>query len=136
MFFEIGVLKIFPMFLGKYLCWSLFSIKLKALRPEILLKDSNTMFFCDYRKMFKNPFFKSMRVTLENQLTLARFNIILKGYWNIFLNQTNQNSSRTALESPKQFLMVGVCYSCFRLVLFRKPQRNHPWRIPAIYSIL
>ena len=46
MFFKIGVLKIFANFTGKHLCWSLFLIKLQALKPANLLKrDSNTGVF-------------------------------------------------------------------------------------------
>ena len=45
---------------GKYLCWSLFLIKLQALRPPFLLKRySNTGgFFFQISKIFKNTFFK------------------------------------------------------------------------------
>ena len=43
MFFKIVVLKNFAKFTRKHLCWSLFSIKLQALRPATLLKrDSDT----------------------------------------------------------------------------------------------
>ena len=46
MFFKIEVLKNFANFTGKHLCWSLFLIKLQALRPPFLLKrDSNTGVF-------------------------------------------------------------------------------------------
>ena len=41
-----GLLKNFTIFIGKHLCWSLFLIKLQALRPVTLLKeDSNTGVF-------------------------------------------------------------------------------------------
>ena len=41
-----GVLKNFVIFTGKHLCWSLFLIKLQALRPAALLtRDSNTGVF-------------------------------------------------------------------------------------------
>ena len=40
---KIDVLKNFPNFTGKHLCWSLFLIKLQALKPATpLKKDSNT----------------------------------------------------------------------------------------------
>ena len=46
MFIKIGVLRNFPIFRGKYLCWSLFLIKLQAFRLAILFKrDSNTCVF-------------------------------------------------------------------------------------------
>ena len=37
MFFKISVLKNFAIFTGNHLCWSLFLIKLQALRPAFLL---------------------------------------------------------------------------------------------------
>ena len=46
MFFEIGILKNFPILTGKHLCWSLFLIMLQVCRPAALLKtDSNTDVF-------------------------------------------------------------------------------------------
>ena len=43
MFLKMSVLKNFPIFTGKHLCWSLFLIKLQAWRPATILKrDSNT----------------------------------------------------------------------------------------------
>ena len=51
MFFKIVLLKNFPIFTGKHLCWSLFLIKLKMWRPVTLLKrDSIKVFsreFCE-----------------------------------------------------------------------------------------
>ena len=53
---KIGVLKNFAMFTGKYLCWSLFLIKLQ--RPATVLKETSTqVFFCKYCEIFKNSFF-------------------------------------------------------------------------------
>ena len=50
MFFKIGVLRNFPIFTGKHLCWgSLFN---KG------LKDTSTqVFFCDYCEIFTKIFF-------------------------------------------------------------------------------
>ena len=42
-FYKIGLLKVFGIFTGKHLCWSLFLVKLLAFRPGTLLRrDSNT----------------------------------------------------------------------------------------------
>ena len=49
MFFKIGVLKNFANFSLKYLCWSLFLIKLK--------RDSNEIVFCEICKIFKSTFY-------------------------------------------------------------------------------
>ena len=47
------VFKNFANFTGKYLCGSLFLIKLQALRPATLLKrDSNTGFFFETCEIF------------------------------------------------------------------------------------
>ena len=46
MFYKKAALKNFAIFTGNHLCWSLFLIKLKALRPATLLKrDSNAGVF-------------------------------------------------------------------------------------------
>ena len=59
MFFKISVLKRFANFTGKHLCWSLFLIKLQALRPATLLKkDSNTGVYLWNLRIFNNTFFK------------------------------------------------------------------------------
>ena len=58
MFFKIGILKNFPIFAGKHLCWSLILIKLQVLSPTTLLKkDSNAGVFCEICKILKNAFF-------------------------------------------------------------------------------
>ena len=41
-FFKIGALKIFAIFIGKHLCWSLFLIKLKAFRPATLSRRNSS----------------------------------------------------------------------------------------------
>ena len=46
MFFKIGVLRNFPKFTGKHVCWNLFLIKLLTLEPATLFKrDFNTDVF-------------------------------------------------------------------------------------------
>ena len=59
-------LKIFSIFTEKYLCLSLFLIKLGTFRYATLLKrDSNAGVFCEYCKIFKKAYFE------ENLLTAA-----------------------------------------------------------------
>ena len=41
MFLKIGVLKKFAIFTGKYLCWSLFLVKLLFFRPANLFKSDS-----------------------------------------------------------------------------------------------
>ena len=56
-FIKISVLKNFPIFTGKHLCWSLFLKNLHVLKSTSLLTgDSNTGVF-EYCKIFKNSFF-------------------------------------------------------------------------------
>ena len=58
MFFQIAVLRNFAELSRKCLCWSLYLIKLKAWRPEFLLKKTPTQVFsCEYFEIFKNCFF-------------------------------------------------------------------------------
>ena len=57
-FFKIGVIKNFSNFTGKYLCWSIFLIKLQTWRPAALLRrGSNTGVFLEIDEIFKNTFF-------------------------------------------------------------------------------
>ena len=62
MFFKTGVIRNFAIFTRKHLCWSLFLIKLQALRPATLFqprpkRDFNTGDFCENCEIFKNSFF-------------------------------------------------------------------------------
>ena len=46
MFFKIGVLKPFVIFLGKHVCWTLFLIKFEGLKAcNFIKRDSNTGVF-------------------------------------------------------------------------------------------
>ena len=53
MSFKIGVLKNFAVFTRKFLCWSLFLIKLQARRPAFLLKKRHQQ----YCEIIENSFF-------------------------------------------------------------------------------
>ena len=61
MFFKIDVLENSANFTGKHLCWSLFVIKLQAIRPTTLLKrDSNTGdILWDLQKFLEYPLLKN-----------------------------------------------------------------------------
>ena len=77
-FFKKGVLKNFANFTGKYLCWSLFLIKLQAWKHGTLLKrDSNTdVFLWNLRNFLKNLFYKTPRVVASgNGKTFHRLSI-------------------------------------------------------------
>ena len=53
-----AVFKDFAIFTGKRLCWTLFLIKLKALRPAALSKGTPTQaFFCEYWDILQNTYF-------------------------------------------------------------------------------
>ena len=62
---EKAVLKNFTIFTGKHLCWSLLLRHLRASRPATFLKrDSDTVFSCEYCKIFKNTYFdENLRTT-------------------------------------------------------------------------
>ena len=55
MCFKIGVVKNITNLIGKNLCWSLFLIKLQALRPATLL--TTQVFRYEIYEIFKNTFF-------------------------------------------------------------------------------
>ena len=52
-----AILKNFAIFTGNRPCWSLFSIKLQALKPATLLNS------CEYCKNFKNTYFEEQMRT-------------------------------------------------------------------------
>ena len=57
-FFKIGALKIFAIFIGEHLCWSLFLIKLKAFRPATLSRrNSNKGIFLWIVRSFQEQLF-------------------------------------------------------------------------------
>ena len=62
------VLKLFANFTGKHLCWNLFLIKLKVLRPlPILKRDSNTGVFYEISKISEKIFFEEhLRTTASD----------------------------------------------------------------------
>ena len=65
-FFKIGVLKNLAIFTGKYLCWSLFSIKLQTWRPATLLRrDSNMeVSLWNLRNFYKHLFYRTPPVAI------------------------------------------------------------------------
>ena len=71
MFFKISVLKNFSMFTGKNLFWSLLLLKFEAFSPAIfLIRDSNTVVFSKYCKIYKNNF--SYRTPAATAFTKSR----------------------------------------------------------------
>ena len=56
MFFKIGVLKNFVIFTGKYLCWSLFLIKLTPKTPKRL---QHRCFLVNIAKFLRTPFLRN-----------------------------------------------------------------------------
>ena len=67
-----AILNNFAIFTGKYSCWSLFLITLRALGSATLLKrDSNTgEYSCEYCKIFKNTYFEGPLPTAASQEVL------------------------------------------------------------------
>ena len=58
-FYKKAVLKNFSILTGKYLCSSLFLIKLRPFRSATFLKrDLTQVFFWEYCEIFKNAYFK------------------------------------------------------------------------------
>ena len=53
-----AVLKIFPVFIGKHLCWSFFLTRLHAFKPAVLLKRDSIQHWCfsvNIAKFFRTP---------------------------------------------------------------------------------
>ena len=60
-FYKKTALKHFAIFTGKYLCWSLFLIKLQALKPPTLLKrDCNIGVAVNIAKFLRTPILKNI----------------------------------------------------------------------------
>ena len=78
MFFKIGALKDFTNITEKHLCWSLFLIKLQALRPAILLKTYSNI--VDILQKFQNFFTENDQWMLlpyiQNYYTLKSISIM------------------------------------------------------------
>ena len=74
-----AVLKNIAIFTGIHLCWSLFLIKLQALRPATLIKETPTqVFFCEHCEVFKNTYFeKHLQTTASVNATAEVFQEIL-----------------------------------------------------------
>ena len=91
-FFKIGVLKIFAIFTGKHLCWSLFLIK----------RDSNTGVFPWILQIFKNSFFYRTPPVAASE-NMNNFSITLKDLSNSKSIFSKKFSRRLLLNSNKFF---------------------------------
>ena len=83
MFFKIGVLKNFAVFIGKHLCWSLIFNRVADFRPATILKKRlEQMFYCKYCKIFKNTCFEEhLRTTASatccSRLSYFNFDVLI-----------------------------------------------------------
>ena len=79
MFFKIGVLKSFPNFTGKHLCWSFFLKSLQAEGKQPYRKTSPTQVFsCEVCKIFKSTFFYRIPLVTAFAVTVASSVFFLK----------------------------------------------------------
>ena len=108
------VLKNFPNFAGKRVCWSFFLIKLQAWGPATLLKrDSNTGVSCKISKMFTNTYFEEHLQTTADQMICnkislekirAVFHIYIKSDLNV--KKTGWKKIRFQLTLNKTFCLT------------------------------
>ena len=88
-----AVLKNFPKFTGKHLCWSLFLINLHAGLQCYLKETPAKMFFCEFCEIFDNTFFTKYFRTNDSVLKYWKLTrkklecelFILKKYWQGFI---------------------------------------------------
>ena len=66
MFFKICVLKTSANFIGKHLCWSLFLLKLQALRTATLLKGAFRCFPVKFVNFLRTPFSTVLQFSVRN----------------------------------------------------------------------
>ena len=108
MFFKIGVLKNFPIFTGKQLCWSLFLIKLQDRRPATLLKKifQHRFLPVNIAKFSRTPFFIEQHISW---LLLPYVTSVIIGYvlLNIYFSDL-----QLPFQNP-DFLYSGHCYPVF-----------------------
>ena len=96
MFFKTVLLKNFPIFTAKHLCWSLFLIKLQVRRR--LRSD-----------IFKNSFLTEhfwwllLEVTVQNRIT--SFCTVTTCYW----NHTYEKSNRSVFENMNLVFSLAAC---------------------------
>ena len=100
-YYKKAVFKNFAIFTGKYLCWSLFLIRLQAWRPANLLKrDSNTdIFIVNIAIFLRAPVLKTICKRLV--LWIQRMNS--QQWWNTISIVKNYLSSfqKTGKDLPK-----------------------------------
>ena len=83
-----GVLKNFPNFTGKNLCWSLFLIKLLFWGPATLLKKTPTQVVsCKVCKLFKNNYFEEHLWMSTSKFHLKRDSSIGVFLWILWIIQ-------------------------------------------------
>ena len=102
MFFKIGVLKNFPNFTGKQLCWSLFLTKFFT---NFIKNTPTQVFSCEICKTFKNTFFDrtppvAASVKRDSNAGVYLWNLL--NFWLYFFGRTTQvAASEWTLSSRK-----------------------------------
>ena len=91
---KIGVFEQFTKFAAKYLCWSLFSIKLQFWGPATLLKKTPAQVLSrEIYKLFKNNYFEEHLWNTRTQLLSCEFCELFKNIY--FLEYLQTASSET-----------------------------------------
>ena len=85
---KIGVFEQFTKFAAKYLCWSLFLIKLQFWGPATLLKKTPAqMLSCEIYKLFKNNYFEEHLWTSASKHYLKRDSNTDAFLWILWITQ-------------------------------------------------
>ena len=111
MFLKIGIHKIFAILTRKYLCWSLFSIKLQAFRSATLLKRSS-----------------KKSVSLVNITKLLGAALFIEYLWWLFLHfELSQNLLRFVPQLRILSAVPRIVYSLFSCRTFNFNWSCFPW---------
>ena len=118
MFFNIGVLKNFPIFTGKHPCWSLFLIKLQAFRPA--KRDSQHMYFpVSIVKFLRINFIEHPRWLLlwllqtQHWITCSKLAISTQ----LYLFQVKSENTRITLFDPI-LLFLWLSLNAFSILIY------------------
>ena len=127
MFIKIGALKYFAIFTGKHLCWSLFSIKLRAFRcfPVNIAKFLRAAFFIEHlRWLLLQMFYFTLYLQKDVAKYIVAIHCIIVSFWNLnsisfaFIRYATRCHSLCHSLSFVVSLVVMRCHSFYHSLSF------------------
>ena len=127
-----GVLKNFPNFAGKNLCWSLFLINLEFWAPKTLLKKTQAQVFsCEIYKPFKNNYFQEHLWTSASASLFGDSKKVLScEFCKLFKNTYFLEDLQTA--SSETSVRTASSETSMRKFFFNKVASLTAWRLLTV----